>query len=73
VTTRCRSRHSSTKPFSDSPTPGSFNGKTARTFSCGGLTVEETAEALHVSTDTVKRDWRVARLWLLRELKESKP
>jgi RNA polymerase sigma factor (TIGR02999 family) len=35
----------------------------------GGLTVEETAEALHVSTDTVKRDWRVARLWLLRELK----
>jgi RNA polymerase sigma factor (TIGR02999 family) len=35
----------------------------------GGLSVEETAEALHVSTDTVKRDWRLARLWLLRELK----
>jgi RNA polymerase sigma factor (TIGR02999 family) len=35
----------------------------------GGLSVEETAEALHVSTDTVKRDWRIARLWLLRELK----
>jgi len=34
----------------------------------GGLTVEETAEALHVSTDTVKRDWRLAKLWLLREL-----
>ena len=34
----------------------------------GGMTVEETAEALHVSTDTVKRDWRVAKLWLLREL-----
>jgi RNA polymerase sigma factor (TIGR02999 family) len=34
----------------------------------GGMTVEETAEALHVSPDTVKRDWRLARLWLLREL-----
>jgi RNA polymerase sigma factor (TIGR02999 family) len=34
----------------------------------GGMSVEETAEALHVSTDTVKRDWRVAKLWLLREL-----
>jgi len=38
----------------------------------GGLTVEETAEALHVSTDTVKRDWRVARLWLVRELRGHK-
>ena len=34
----------------------------------GGLSVEETAEALKVSTDTVKRDWRFAKLWLLREL-----
>jgi RNA polymerase sigma factor (sigma-70 family) len=34
----------------------------------GGLSLEETAEALHVSTDTVKRDWRFAKLWLLREL-----
>jgi RNA polymerase sigma-70 factor (ECF subfamily) len=34
----------------------------------GGMTVEETAEVLHVSTDTVKRDWRMAKLWLLREL-----
>ena len=25
-------------------------------------------EVLHVSTDTVKRDWRLAKLWLLREL-----
>jgi hypothetical protein len=30
--------------------------------------VEETAEALRVSSDTVKRDWRLAKLWLLREL-----
>jgi DNA-directed RNA polymerase specialized sigma24 family protein len=37
----------------------------------GGLSVEETAEALHVSTDTVKRDWRLAKLWLLHELKEG--
>lgn len=34
----------------------------------GGLSVEETAEVLHVSADTVKRDWRLAKLWLLREL-----
>jgi RNA polymerase sigma-70 factor, ECF subfamily len=35
----------------------------------GGLTLEETADALHVSRDTVKRDWTVAKLWLLRELR----
>jgi RNA polymerase sigma factor (TIGR02999 family) len=34
----------------------------------GGLSIEETAEALHVSPETVKRDWRLAKLWLLREL-----
>ncbi len=34
----------------------------------GGLSVEETAEALHVSPDTVMRDWRLAKVWLLREL-----
>lgn len=37
----------------------------------GGLDIDETAEALHVSRDTVKRDWRVAKLWLLRELDGS--
>ena len=35
----------------------------------GGLTVEETAEALKVSVDTVMRDWKMAKAWLLRELK----
>jgi RNA polymerase sigma factor, TIGR02999 family len=35
----------------------------------GGLTLEETAEALQVSRDTVKRDWNIAKLWLLRELR----
>ena len=34
----------------------------------GGLSVEETAEVLHVSGDTVKRDWRLAKLWLVRDL-----
>ncbi len=34
----------------------------------GGLTVEEAADVLNVSPDTVKRDWRLAKLWLLREL-----
>ena len=37
----------------------------------GGLSVEETAEALHVSPDTVMRDWKLAKAWLLRELKSS--
>ena len=34
----------------------------------GGLTVEETAEVLNVSTETVQRDWRLAKVWLLRQL-----
>jgi RNA polymerase sigma factor (TIGR02999 family) len=34
----------------------------------GGLTLEEVAESLRVSLDTVKRDWRFAKVWLLREL-----
>lgn len=33
-----------------------------------GLNVEETAEVLKVSAETVKRDWRLAKVWLLREL-----
>jgi RNA polymerase sigma-70 factor, ECF subfamily len=35
----------------------------------GGLTVEESAEALHVSAETVMRDWRFAKAWLSRELR----
>ena len=34
----------------------------------GGLTLEETAAVLKVSPDTVRRDWRLAKSWLLREL-----
>lgn len=33
-----------------------------------GLTVDETAEVLEVAPDTVARDWRLARTWLLQEL-----
>jgi RNA polymerase sigma factor (TIGR02999 family) len=33
-----------------------------------GLSLEETAAALQTSVDTVKRDWRFAKLWLLRDL-----
>ena len=34
----------------------------------GGLTVEETAEVLEISEETVTRDWTVAKTWLFREL-----
>jgi RNA polymerase sigma factor (TIGR02999 family) len=34
----------------------------------GGLNIEETAEILGVSAVTVMRDWRLAKIWLLREL-----
>jgi RNA polymerase sigma factor (TIGR02999 family) len=33
-----------------------------------GMSVEETAEALHLSTGTIKHDWRLAKAWLAREL-----
>jgi RNA polymerase sigma factor (TIGR02999 family) len=35
----------------------------------GGLTVEETADVLDVSPETVMRDWKTAKAWLLRELR----
>lgn len=34
----------------------------------GGLSVEETAEVLEISEETVTRDWKVAKTWLYREL-----
>jgi RNA polymerase sigma-70 factor (ECF subfamily) len=41
----------------------------------GGLTVDGTAAALNVSADTVMRDWRLAKVCLLREMRgqEQKP
>jgi len=37
----------------------------------GGLSVEETADVLHLSNDTIKRDWRLAKLWLQRAMKSA--
>jgi len=37
----------------------------------GGLSVEETAEVLEVSPQTVMRDWRLAKAWLFREISRS--
>lgn len=48
-----------------------MNERRCRVVECrffAGLGIEETAEALDVSPGTVKRDWRLARLWLNREL-----
>ncbi len=39
----------------------------------GGLSVEETAEVLHISPETVMRDWKLAKVWLHRELSKEKP
>jgi RNA polymerase sigma-70 factor, ECF subfamily len=39
----------------------------------GGLSIEETAEALGVSIITVNRDWRLARTWLMREMNGEQP
>lgn len=50
-----------------------MNPRQARVVECrffAGLSVEETAAALDISTPTVKRDWRAARAWLARELKK---
>jgi RNA polymerase sigma factor (TIGR02999 family) len=38
----------------------------------GGLTIEETANMLGISTPTAERDWRKARIWLHREISQSK-
>ena len=38
----------------------------------GGLNVEETAEVLKVSPETVMRDWKLAKIWLLHELRPEK-
>lgn len=37
----------------------------------GGMTIEETAEALHISVDMVKREWATAKAWLYREMSGS--
>jgi RNA polymerase sigma factor (TIGR02999 family) len=37
----------------------------------GGLTVDETAHVLNISSETVMRDWKTAKAWLLRELRRG--
>jgi RNA polymerase sigma factor (TIGR02999 family) len=37
-----------------------------------GLTIEETASVINISPETVKREWKTARLWLARELDKKK-
>jgi RNA polymerase sigma factor (TIGR02999 family) len=39
----------------------------------GGLSIEETASVLGISDLTVSRDWKFAKVWLLREMKRTKP
>jgi RNA polymerase sigma factor (TIGR02999 family) len=49
-----------------------MNARQARIVECrfyGGMSIEETAEALDVSSATVKREWATARAWLNRELR----
>lgn len=48
----------------------SFNARKAQVIELffGGLSVEETAEVLNISPQSVMRDWRLARTWLAREL-----
>lgn len=39
----------------------------------GGMTIEDTAQALALSPATVKRDWTIAQAWLYREMKQALP
>jgi len=53
-----------------------LNERQCRVVECrcfAGLSVEETAQALGVSTPTVKRDWAFSRAWLNRELASHSP
>jgi len=54
----------------------STDPRKARVVECryfGGLTIEETAEALGISTKTAKRDWQMAKAWLFKALNRSPP
>ncbi|MEZ4654539.1 MAG: ECF-type sigma factor [Candidatus Eisenbacteria bacterium] len=51
-----------------------LNPRHARVVECrffGGMTIEETAAALEISTATAKRDWAVLRLWLQHQLERQ--
>lgn len=52
----------------------SISGRQARIVECrffGGMTVPETAEALGISSATVKRGWAAAKAWLYRDLRQT--
>ena len=53
--------------LNDVPELPDFKERELRFF--GGLTVEETADVLNVSAETVLRDWKTAKAWLPRELR----
>lgn len=51
-----------------------MNKRQSRVVECrffGGMTIEETAEALELSVPTVNRDWALARAWLYRAVKQA--
>ena len=51
-----------------------LNSRQSRIVECrffGGMTIEETAEALYISRRTVERDWAKAKAWLYREIVRS--
>ena len=50
-----------------------FDARKARVIELrffGGLSVEETAEAVRISPQSVMRDWKLAKAWLMRELSQ---
>jgi RNA polymerase sigma factor (TIGR02999 family) len=53
---------------------GQANDRQMRIVECrffGGMSIEETAEALRISPASVKRGWSIAQAWLYRDLKQS--
>jgi RNA polymerase sigma factor (sigma-70 family) len=51
-----------------------INPRQSRIVECrffGGMTIEETAAVLDISTATVKRDWSVAQLWLYKMIQQD--
>ena len=74
----CRSRKSATSSaLSDALSAlATFDARMSQVVELrffGGLSVEETADVLNVSPETVNRDWKTAKAWLLRELRQPKP
>ena len=58
-----------TMPFTPWPTWTNGKSRVVELRFFGGLSVPETAAVLGVSGETVMRDWKVARAWLMREMK----